>query len=585
MACLPSDCPQPWRHENPRRFKFRPRPNTQTFEDMLAATLVGSPIVESRLGLLVAGVDQREERLPPHTWLVLDSPLEEPSVVTAAGDDVCTSDPSTSLALVGGGYMLPGELMRCILADELSLKAAEANFTRASRGISVLALRHAVYILELLVSCGARPRPASPAERARRLEPMVAARAKAALERRTIASQSRASEDTEPEVLVEGLIHRQSRLQKGFLALQDFLAFMCRRFGNPVRGWFQLDPQENMRIGEKQFVRGCEDICFRGNVAALWWFLNSDKTGSISLLSIDPRSATLLAGFKVFIQERFAGSVETLVEFLDESRSNRLGRPHFVSKLRELGFKGSASRLFDLLDRLGLGYVSPSDFGFLQKWNPPPYLFSAADHEGLQRLKGALQEREGSLLRAWRKALDKDGSMRISFEEFTAACAELSRGKRGKLNGLPANEAEVCAVWRAMDEDCSGWIALREFDPVSFEALAEFKRWAVRAYGGAVRAFRHLDSSTGASGCKLGEGDFRKCKRGPDGCKADLDFLFDGLDIHNAWVLTENEVRFIDEWDLAWEDWEVTARQKSASGRLPVNHGPAGLRCINHLNG
>ncbi|CAK0821579.1 unnamed protein product, partial [Prorocentrum cordatum] len=51
--------------------------------------------------------------------------------------------------------------------------------------------------------------------------------------------------------------------------------------------------------------------------------------------------------------------------------------------------------------------------------------------------------------------------------------------------------AHVAAIWRAMDDDCSGWIAMRELDPDVFEAVATVKRWGM-SVGGVSRGLREL---------------------------------------------------------------------------------------------
>merc|ERR1712183_1229255 len=93
--------------------------------------------------------------------------------------------------------------------------------------------------------------------------------------------------------------------------------------------------------------------------------------------------------------------------------------------LRRAEFEGPAPVLFDLIDRRGLGFLAAADLNFMDKWKPPPYLFQRANHEALQRLRSLLLEVHGNLLKSWRKLFDRDGSMRISWEEFRSACAVL----------------------------------------------------------------------------------------------------------------------------------------------------------------
>lgn len=115
-----------------------------------------------------------------------------------------------------------------------------------------------------------------------------------------------------------------------------------------------------------------------------------------------------------------------------------------------------------------------------------------------------------------------------------------------------------------MDKECTGYIELRDWDIKSHEHLAEFKTWADRTHGSATAAFRALD--TGASGqtsnCKLSRKELERCTKGEDSCKAEIEFLFDGLDVNQIDYLYEADVKFLDGWDLAWEEWQAEAEKK-----------------------
>merc|ERR1712060_107773 len=137
----------------------------------------------------------------------------------------------------------------------------------------------------------------------------------------------------------------------------------------------------------------------------------------------------------------------------------------------------------------------------------------------------------------------------------------------------PKTEHELAAVWRALDEDCSGWVALREWDPPCFEALAKFKIYADQMHGGpcmrdgAVSAFHNLDVNNSG---RLSVWELRQITRGPDAYTGDVEILFTSLDTNNTGKLMEDDVKFIDAWDLAWEEWELAARnQKRNSPFLP----------------
>merc|ERR1719238_1631088 len=118
-------------------------------------------------------------------------------------------------------------------------------------------------------------------------------------------------------------------------------------------------------------------------------------------------------------------------------------------------------------------------------------MFMFADEDRLAKLKKDLCDihGNGNGLKVWRTMLDKRGSMKISWEEWTLICNEL----RKSGPALQLTQDQVGSIWRAMDDDCSGYISVREWDEQAYDALSSFKRWADDTHGGVMKAFRALD--------------------------------------------------------------------------------------------
>eukprot|EP00930_Biecheleria_cincta_P060386 TRINITY_DN46047_c0_g1_i1.p1 TRINITY_DN46047_c0_g1~~TRINITY_DN46047_c0_g1_i1.p1 ORF type:complete len:800 (-),score=131.96 TRINITY_DN46047_c0_g1_i1:233-2632(-) len=481
-------------------------------------------------------------------------------------------------------------LLRLVSEDRLSLTGAEANFQRCARGASILALRHAAYLLKIVVTRQAleaqagRPLPEDKKDDANSAPPpltleeidakvtrvagMVASRAAANSQRAASQAKAQAAKmnqsadspnQTPRPQLTAYHSPRPTTLQKGFNALLDFLQFGARKFGNAVRLWFALDPEENMRIAEKQFARACEDIGFRGNIVALWRHLNRDGSGQVSLIDVDSQAAILLADFKVLLEKQFDNSLERFMKFVDLKKSNRVARDEFVRAMQKLPFQGSGKRLFDLICRFNCGAISLKDLQFLHKWSPPLYLFSKGDQLMLDNLLGALKElHQDNMLRAWFKSMDTDQTMRVSWTKFNIACAKIPRQGRF-ANLLPKTDKEVAAVWRTLDEDCSGWIALREFSQDVHEAAAAFKNWCDRTHGGIAKFVAKLQSADQGVQ-KVSKAAFRKALVQQSVVTSQqANMLFDGLDIADTQGLGEQDVKFLDKWDLVWEEWEGEA--------------------------
>lgn len=518
-------------------------------------------------------------------------------------------------AAAGGGVVMAtdgAQLLRSVPRERLHVKAAEANFKRAIRGSSPLVLKHAALIEGLLkeqdawVQCRA-PDPLdnrhlyqthSPLEpfgthlldsvtRARRAEEYVVSQAVAEKERisRAASATSARRDDGEEEdktleaeeyweddpatlqTLTRGFqgrseLHPKSVLHRGYEVLCEFMDFAHRRFGNSIRTWFQLDPEVTLRLGEKQFLRRCDEIGFQGNTLAMFKYLDSAGTGVITLLDFDPPVAIILAKFKQLMESTF-GTITESFAYLDENSSGKLYKDEFVKQIRALGYKGPAARLHDLLDRQGFGVITLPEMVFLKAWQPPQYLFSEANAESLKAVKGALRFMHNTILSGWRKVMDVDSNMRVSWVEFATSCRGINwRSLPSAVSSaFPKTLEELTCAWRAVDVNCSGWIALREFDFVSWKALSDFKRWADRTHGGCLHAFRAMDNSGYTSNGKLSLGEL---KRGTKGYYAgDFELLFDGLDIGNTGSLTENEVKFLDYWDVDFESWQIKAKNRA----------------------
>eukprot|EP00933_Yihiella_yeosuensis_P045065 TRINITY_DN40369_c0_g1_i1.p1 TRINITY_DN40369_c0_g1~~TRINITY_DN40369_c0_g1_i1.p1 ORF type:complete len:778 (-),score=146.49 TRINITY_DN40369_c0_g1_i1:188-2521(-) len=569
-------------------------------------------VVEAPLTVVLRTQAGTETKVRPHVWMVVDSHQEQPalpSIEEAEKEDeeedgandteanAHSSDPQAGgtdgtasakfqvdLLLcrdLGEGVILKRcvPLLRRVPPERVTISAAENNFQRCARGASLLALRHAAFILKALVASGEgidEVRKAlgnSPLTleeidaKVSRVAGMVASRAAFANQRtaqrqppkKYIQPQQPHQEESLKQA--EGMSPRQTILQKGFNANLEFLGFCCRKFGNPVRAWFAIDPEEHMKIAEKQFARACEEIGFRGNIVALWRHLDRDFCGHITLPDIDSRSAMILADFKVLLFKECDGNVDNLFRRVQETTNYRMPRDEFISLVKKLRFKGSGKRLFDLLSRGNhFGTISAKDIYFLERWDPPLYLIVQADGRGLEALRTVLREKHENMLRAWWRVLDTEQTMRVTWQKFKTAVAKIKPPNRPHYQYFPRTEEDIACVWRMLDTDCSGWIALREFDKAAFEAASSFKRWADRVHGiGGVAKLMHQASQLEQGNQKLNRNAFRKALASGPLKREEIDLLFDGFDVSEAGLLSEGDLKFLDKWDLVWEEWEAVA--------------------------
>uniref|UniRef100_A0A7S2PJW5 EF-hand domain-containing protein n=1 Tax=Zooxanthella nutricula TaxID=1333877 RepID=A0A7S2PJW5_9DINO len=548
-------------------------------------------VVEARAAVKVVLDDASSDKVPAHHWIVLESPLPA-DVGDGDGREV-------KLCACAGGGTIPQEaaqLLRPVDPLRLHALAAEANFQRAIRGKSVLALRHAAHVLDLLgerdhepnggdvarafptiaslTTSSATLRASPSCERLKRAEALVSSQAAAAERWKHSQEMEEERHNVYPPLAKNeemfkktGVCQSALRIQKGCQALDEFLEFAHRRFGNVVRLWFMLDPEENMKLGEKMFVRRCLDLGFRGNLQALWHYLDCDTSGSTSLLEVDAKAACILAHFQAFLVDLGGNDTDVWFQMLDGNRTGRVSKSEFVTELQRLKYTGPARLLFEMLDRGGQGMITTQDFAFLAKWEPRPYLHAQPDIEAKEAFERALFEVYGEWpFKIWRKVLDRDGSMRVSWDEFRAAVPRITRLFAHMPAAwhalLPRTEREIANVWRAYDQDTSGWISLGEFHKATFDVLVSFKLWAQSSHGGPSALFRKLDHNDNG---RLSLDEFEGCYSMEDGrdFRGDIEAVFDHLDIWGNGFLTQHDVAWMELWDTELAALEGQLRQHS----------------------
>lgn len=265
--------------------------------------------------------------------------------------------------------------------------------------------------------------------------------------------------------------------------------------GSFIRGWRHiLDLDGNLALSKIELLKGCKKIAFSGDVVALWKAMDVDDDGAVHLQEVDPRMALVLASYKKWAGDQYGSCVASLQQFaaMMKRRTPKWNLEDFTAALRMASFpnlQGTpltltqvAAMLHEAFDLYGVGSITAQDVGFLDKWEPTPWLCADADFKEKDRFIAALRSRYTYLIVAWRRLLDRENTNRVSFKDFGVACRFL-RFKN------------VAGIWRALDEDASGFISLREIDQGSSDALLDFKEWAESTFGTIQRAFKVLDTN------------------------------------------------------------------------------------------
>lgn len=371
--------------------------------------------------------------------------------------------------------------------------------------------------------------------------------------------------------------------------VQDFFAWCVKTLGSVVHCWRLMDADGSMSICKPEFFKFLGERKYHASTQELWRCLDRDHSDMIDFMDFDPISAINISGFKRWAVEQ-VGSVEKLCKSLDANRNGKVTLEEFAEGCGRRGLKNwqSVYCIFRMCGfhgqkALSKGELVLSTLNFLDRWQCPEYLLTNADPVALAEWRTALLNcHKGSAITAWRKDLDRDGSMRVNWQEFTKVCKRMMQMK-------PERKLNVGGIWRALDRNMSGWISLLEFDKEAYTALSEFKTHAVETSGGCQRLLVQI-SPKGAHEVTLK--DFRKALRDSSlgvpsemdsessdeevavrmGARRSLvekarkdakkeaavnawavqtDAFFQALDYNRSGVITPDEVLFLDRWNPA----------------------------------
>lgn len=329
----------------------------------------------------------------------------------------------------------------------------------------------------------------------------------------------------------------------GARQVYHFREFLIRKYGNLVRGWvLLLDRDKSGAVSRKEFFQALAEVRFPGDANQLWRRLDKDHSGTISLCELAPKTVVEVADFKHWAKKVFGSMKEAFIS-MDTDRNGILSNEEFCNACVKYGFMNEKLKLvFQCLDLAGKGIVKSDEVRWLDKWDPPQYLYFKADEEAWLKLKaGLLRRYRGNPITAWRKCLDRDSSMRVNWTEFQNACRRL--------------KTDLCvpAMWRALDANISGWVSIKEFDETAFHLVAGFKLWARSKFKTMAKMMEALDDS------KSGDLTWREFHSaftrlasvdGVDLTLSELEMLFQGLDIDGQRRIALDELIFLEEWDL-----------------------------------
>mmetsp|Transcript_15796 Transcript_15796/g.37251 ORF Transcript_15796/g.37251 Transcript_15796/m.37251 type:complete len:719 (+) Transcript_15796:27-2183(+) len=268
-----------------------------------------------------------------------------------------------------------------------------------------------------------------------------------------------------------------------------------------LKAWVQyLDKDQSGRIDYKEFDKGLKEMNFTGGreeTLRMWQELDSDSSGAISFDEFAfPPEVELWHSFRKFAGSTFATGKDMVhqlkayyadINVLDMPSEKVLHEREFCDGLGGFGWaKGEEALLFDAfcMEEDQVRCIYAKSLRWVDRESKMYKLKQAAKkkaekmaslkrrslHEAqraLQTFKAFLKKQFGNLLRAWRKALDTDGSMTLQRAELFKAVKALNW------------KGNCRALWKALDHDQSGITTIEELDPNSAQLLAHFKEFAL----------------------------------------------------------------------------------------------------------
>lgn len=331
----------------------------------------------------------------------------------------------------------------------------------------------------------------------------------------------------------------QMEHEPGMKPFAEFYKWCIQKFRNLTRAWRLLDTSLNMRLTYLEFLTSLKEHGYKGDGRVIFKILDRDRSGSLSYFHFDPSGALALATIVTWAETTF-GNVQDAFEKLDDDRNGKLSPEEFRRSASRHGLESEepVTYLFQMLDLDKDHVITKKELAFLDAWGCPSWLKVKPDPEGCRTFIDHLiyKYRDNPIL-AWHN-LDQNDQMRVSWDEFFSACRKL---------GLKLDEKRLSGVWRALDENLSGWVALHEFSPDAYNLLVKFKKWAEKTEGGIGKLLNKIDTS----------GDGLVTKKELAQIRADLDLsdqefkmLFEGFDHEGKGVIKYSRFRYLDLWNV-----------------------------------
>jgi len=320
--------------------------------------------------------------------------------------------------------------------------------------------------------------------------------------------------------------------------LQNFQNWCVSKFGSLMKLWRCLDLNNNMRIGQLQFLKGLRELGHPGDSREVFKLLNKDGNNTLLFYHFAPEAALAVAKMLRWARVHHGG-LEEMCFMSSFENCNWISSRTFFHLFRQKGFIDEEALIcaYELLDKNDSGTINRVEAEALDRWDTPEWLIAEPNHDIATSFKVKLLEKhDGNATLAWRN-LDSAEVQTISWHTFRQACRKLVSAE--DLQNLPC-------VWRTLDTDLSGYLSFGEFDPDSFDIVSRFCSWALKQHCSVFKAFPRLHKHQ-----KLEFDDFCDVCRPSGLSDHNIHHLFTGLAGNESGAVGMNEIRFLEKFPLS----------------------------------
>merc|ERR1740129_200115 len=154
--------------------------------------------------------------------------------------------------------------------------------------------------------------------------------------------------------------------------IEEFISVLESKFGSVTRAWrVGLDRDDSGLLDFREFCAATKEIGYVGNTRTLWFNLDTDNSGTISLKELDPHAANALEKFRVLCNRKYKTIANAWELLLDQDKSGTVSLAEFEEAAAHLGYtdQQEVHDVFQYLRvRPGSSYISLHDIAFLQAW-------------------------------------------------------------------------------------------------------------------------------------------------------------------------------------------------------------------------